>query len=163
MASTVPRLGKVVVKFKSGVIPMGGGGGAGGGEGGGGGCGGGGARAKYQSESMKGPGCTQNSATPSGMTPSSVSTAGCRGATGLEQSTRPQFWLHARRQGILVTVCAWAFSPSMGLQGYDGYQSEIHAFTTGGSLYANCKSVQPRQRSTKEHCICIQPLSQRWC
>ena len=37
MASAVPRLGKVVVKFKSGVIPMGGGGGAGGGEGGGGG------------------------------------------------------------------------------------------------------------------------------
>ena len=62
MASAVPRLGKVVVKFRSGVIPMGGGGGAGGGEGGGGGCGGGGARAKYQSESMKGPGCAQSSA-----------------------------------------------------------------------------------------------------
>ena len=67
VASVVPRLGKVVVKFRSGVIPMGGGGGAGGGEGGGGGCGGGGARAKYQSASMKGPGCAQSSATPSDM------------------------------------------------------------------------------------------------
>ncbi len=67
MASAVPRLGKVVVNFRSGVIPMGGGGGAGGGEGGGGGCGGGGARAKYQIESMKGPGCTQSSPTPSDM------------------------------------------------------------------------------------------------
>ena len=41
----------MVVKFRSGVIPMGGGGGAGGG----GGCGGGGACAKYQIASIKGP------------------------------------------------------------------------------------------------------------
>ena len=59
-ASNVCRLGKVVVKFRRGVIPTGGGGGMGGGGGWGGGeggLGGGGAGAKKKVRPMKGPLC----------------------------------------------------------------------------------------------------------